>query len=426
MKLVGNPLPHQVKAIQYLLAHHYCINGDEMGLGKTFDSIAVACAIEGMTLVVCPAFLKYNWEADFEKFTSGGRFVVVNSKRDIDKAMSANVAIINYEKLNISEDLFSKAALVIADEAHYLKNIESNRTEIFHTFISKYQPERLHLLTGTPIKNRVDEFYSLLKLMSYTKEATNGKRITDKYRTSYSFARHFSNENSFRIKVKGRDVMVRKYEGIRNESELRSYFNGKYIRRKTVDVMDLPELRNRIVYVKYQSSDNDLKEAFDKFTGKMDGHISTIKSKSALAKAKFTAEYADNIRRNDRRPVVIFSDHRSAVSSIANYLKKAVIINGSTPMELRHTYVKQFQNNEIDFIVATIGAMSTGVTLTAANNLIFNDLSWTPADNAQAKKRIHRIGQQNTCHIHFMAGSNVDRLIITSLQQKMQTIEKVI
>lgn len=426
MKLTGSPLPHQVNAIQFLLAHHYCINGDEMGLGKTFDSIAVSCAIEGMTLVVCPAFLKYNWEADFEKFTKGGKFVVVNSKRDIDKAMRADVAIINYEKLKISEDLFSKASLVIADEAHYLKNIESQRTQFFHDYISRYQPERLHLLTGTPIKNRVDEFYSLLKLMAYTKEPTNGKRITDRFRTSYSFARYFSHENSYKIKVRGRDVVVRKFEGIKNESELRSYFNGKYIRRKTVDVMDLPELRNKIVYVKYGASDSDLKEAFDKFTGKIDGHISSIKSKSALAKAKFTAEYADNIRRSTGKPVVIFSDHRDSVSTIAKYLKKAVVINGSTSMGLRHQYVTQFQNKEIDFIIATIGAMSTGVTLTAANNLVFNDLSWVPADNAQAKKRIHRIGQESACHIHFIAGSNIDRMIITSLQQKMETIDKVL
>lgn len=426
MKLTGSPLPHQVNAIQFLLAHHYCINGDEMGLGKTFDSIAVACAIDGMTLVVCPAFLKYNWEADFEKFTKDGKFVVINTRKDIAKALKANVAIVNYEKLKISEALFKEAGLVIADEAHYLKNMESQRTTLFHRYIETYKPERLHLLTGTPIKNRVDEFYSLLKLMAYTKEPTNGKRITDRFRTTYGFARYFSHENSYKIRVKGRDVVVRKFEGIKNESELRSYLNGKYIRRKTVEVMDLPELRNKIVYVKYESSDSDLKEAFEQFNGKIDGHISTTKSKSALAKAKFTSEYADNIRRSTGRPVVIFSDHRQSVAAIAGYLKNAVVINGSTPMQLRHEYVTKFQNNEIHFIVATIGSMSTGVTLTAANNLIFNDMSWVPADNAQAKKRIHRIGQQNACQIHFMAGSNVDRMIITSLQQKMQTIDKVL
>jgi SNF2 family DNA or RNA helicase len=426
MKLTGNPLPHQVNAIQYLLAHHYCINGDEMGLGKTFDSIAVACAIDGMTLVVSPAFLKYNWEADFEKFTEGGKFVVINTRKDIAKALKANVAIVNYEKLKISEELFEKANLVIADEAHYLKNMESQRTTLFHRYIETHQPNRLHLLTGTPIKNRVDEFYSLLRLMAYTKENTNGKRITDRFRTAYSFARHFSHENSYKIRVKGREVVVRKFEGIKNESELRSYFNGKYIRRKTVEVMDLPELRNKIVYVKYGSSDSDLKEAFEQFNGKITEHISTAKSKSALAKAKFTAEYADNIRRSTGRPVVIFSDHRQSVRAITGYLKNAVEITGSTAIGLRHKYVSQFQNSEIDFIVATIGAMSTGVTLTAANNLVFNDLSWIPAENAQAKKRIHRIGQENACHIHFMAGSNIDRMIITSLQLKMQTIEKVL
>lgn len=426
MKLTGTPLPHQVSAITFLLKHHYAINGDEMGLGKTFDSISVSCAVDGLTVVVSPAFLKYNWQADYEKFTEGTKIVVINKASDVPKALKADVAILNYERMKICEPLFEKAVLVIADEAHYLKNLEAKRTAMFHTYINKYKPERLHLLSGTPIKNRVDEFYSLLKLMAYSKENTNGKRITDRFRTAYSFARHFSHEKTFKITVRGRGVTVRRFDGLKNESELKTYFNGKYIRRKTVDVMDLPELRNKVVYVKYGRKDSDLAEAFENFRGKADGHISTVKAQSASAKAKFTAEYADNIFRSTGRPVVIFSDHREPVSLISGYLKGAEVITGSTNMEKRHEIVKAFQEGTVPFLVATIGSASTGLTLTKASNLIFNDLSWIPADNAQAKKRIHRIGQNNACHIHFMAGSNVDRMIITSLQQKMETIEKVL
>jgi len=418
--------PHQEMAVNFHSEHHYSINGFEQGLGKTLIGISLACKFGGFTVVVTPAFLKYNWKSDIEEFTEGAKVVIVNKDSDIQLAMTANVAIVNYERLASCKCLFEKASLVIADEAHYLKSMKSNRTQVFHIFVEKFKPERLYLLTGTPVKNNVEEFYSLLKLMSYTKEKTNGKSITDRFVSAYNFARHFSNERSYRIKVKNRQVQIRKFEGLRNETELRSYFTGKYIRRTTAEVMDLPELRDKVVLVDYGRKDTDLKEAFENFRGKVDGHISTVKAKSALSKAKFTAEYALNLYRESGKPVVIFSDHREPVDAIASELKGSEIINGSVSMEKRHEIVKRFQAGEIPFLVATIGSASVGITLTASNNLIFNDLSWVPADNAQALKRIHRIGQNFSCHIHYMAGSYVDRTIIKTLKAKMDVISKIV
>ncbi len=307
------------------------------------------------------------------------------------------------------------------------KNIEAKRTQMMHKYIKGNLPAKLTLLSGTPVKNRVDEFYSLLVLLSYCPTNKNGLKIHNKFRTQYAFSKHFSNEKVFNISVRGRRVEVRKFEGLKNPEELKSYLRGKYIRRLTSQVITLPELSEKYVEVNYKfSKDLELGEAFAKFKGKPEGHIMALKRESAISKAPFTADYCKNIFSETGSPVVIFSDHIDPVQIIAGKLKKAGIITGSTDMAERHRIVEQFQNGKLDYLVATIGAASTGLTLTASSNLVFNDMSYIPADNAQASARIHRIGQKNKCIVHKICGSIIDRHIMTSLSSKQQIIDRVL
>lgn len=426
MQLTVDPLKHQFAAIDFGLIHNYMLNGDEMGLGKTLESIAVACAVEGKITITAPAFLKYNWKEEFLKFTD-------LKEKDINMSLTssrAKVNIINYAKLKDAAPLFKDATLVVADEAHYLKNLEAQRTNHFHNYIEEFRPERLHLLSGTPIKNRVTDFYSILKLLSMTEIKNNGKSILDKFPTAYRFNNYFSNRRAFSVPIRGgngRKVEVVKYEGVKNEAELKTYFRGKYIRRLAKEVLDLPELRRKTIQVRYGGKDSSLRLAWDGWRGDS-ASISRIKADSAISKINATIDYAKSVHyENGGKPIVIYSDHVDPVEQIARGLGKRVgIITGRTSMEERHSNVQRFQSQGMDYLVATIGAASTGLTLTAASDLIFNDLSWVPADNEQAEKRIHRIGQKSSCRIHFMSGSKVDAMIIKSLQSKQETINKLL
>lgn len=411
-----NLFEHQKKFAEMSNQCDYVLLGDEMGLGKTLSAISVS---EGNVLVVCPAFLKYNWKAEFLKFTT-----LKESEIAIDKAGS-RVTITSYSKLKKAKEWFMSADHVIADEAHYLKNIEAKRTQMFHSYVREGLPTKLTLLTGTPVKNRVEEFYSLLTLLSYCPSSKNGLKIYNKFRTQYSFSKHFSHERSFDINVYGRRVTVKKFEGLKNESELKTYFRGKYIRRLTKDVIVLPELLERYVDVNYKYDDKALEE-FEHFKGKIEDHIMAIKRGSAMAKAPFTADYAKNIFDETGRPVVIFSDHVDPVDIISGKLKRSGIITGKTPMPQRHSIVEAFQSGQLDYLVATIGAASTGLTLTASSDLIFNDMSYVPANNAQASKRIHRIGQENSCRIHRMCGSHIDKAIMIALTSKQSVLDRII
>jgi SNF2 family DNA or RNA helicase len=428
MELTVTPYPHQQQAIKYILKHFYVLLADEMGLGKTLSSIAVSAVTEGKTLVVCPAFLKHNWKQEYAKFTTADKVLVIDKKSDYKKIDKHDVIIVNYERIkDLPQEDYS---LIVADECHFLKNMSAKRTELFHELVDYVQPERLILLTGTPVKNRIPDFYSLLRLLSMCPHGTNGKDIKDKFRSEYKFSKHFCNENVFTFPRNGRRVEVRKFEGARNIPELKSYFQGKYMRRLTSQVIDLPEMITKEVWVDYKHDDSELAEAFEAHKGKLDGHIMRLKTQSATAKAPFTAEYALNIFRETGNPVVVFSDHREPVRVICSHLQKSKVkfgvITGDTKVEDRQKIVNAFQDGKIDFVVATIGAASTGITLTRSRDLVFNDLNYTPAENEQASKRIHRIGQKNSCIIHIMTGSSVDFSINKNLLSIKQDIEKVV
>ena len=149
------------------------------------------------------------------------------------------------------------------------------------------------------------------------------------------------------------------------------------------------------------------------------GKSSAAKKASALLKAKHTCSYIEEILSEVETPVVVYTDHVDSCLAIANHFKVRPI-HGGVSVEDRAEIAKNFR-----VLVATIGSFSVGVTLTQAKNLVFNDLSWIPADNYQALKRIHRIGQNETCVIHYVLGGRVDKFILNMIRDKMKVIEAV-
>ena len=139
MELTVTPFKHQQEFIKFSLSCDYTLLGDQMGLGKTLSAIGVTVAMDCKTLVICPAFLKHNWKAEFLKFT--------NLKEDeiaIDKVTSKHTKIVitSYSKLKFAEGFFKSVDHIIWDEAHYLKNLEAKRTQFAHNLIAKYPPDR--------------------------------------------------------------------------------------------------------------------------------------------------------------------------------------------------------------------------------------------------------------------------------------------
>ncbi len=397
-------LDHQVIGVEYAIDHHYSINGDAMGLGKTLQALEVARRTGLSTLIICPAFLKDTWKMEIAKWD-----------------MNINVLdIISYGSLKKAEDLFTKADFVICDECHYLKNIEAKRTQHFHNYMSRYKPDRFLGLSGTPIKNRTTEFYSLLAICDDNPHSTSGVKVMDKYKTFWDFAMHFCNMRQF--EVRGR--IVTKWEGHRNIEDLKGLLKGKYIRRKASEVLDLPEIVRKDVLLSSKDIDEDLLAAWN---GKTKAFM-TLKRNSAKVKAKPTAGYVKDLLEQGEGPIIIYSDHVEPVQMMAKEFKKYKVktITGGTPMDKRSRAVNSFQAGAVDVLVATIGSLSVGVTLTKSRNIVFNDLPWVVGDIAQAEKRIHRIGQTGSCVIHRMFWGKIDHHIGQELTKKIETLVEVL
>ena len=379
-----------------------------MGTGKTLSVLAAVDCIKLPTVVVCPAFLVSNWMNEVDKHSD-----LVSSPHFLKWKDGADITIVPYSQIHKAEEIFKRAKIIVTDEQHYLKNLDAKRTQVFHSYFYKYTPEYFFSLTGTPLKNRVNEIYSLLMLWSKwgTKPA-----ILDKYKSYYTFCNRFTNVRQTAYGIQ--------YSGSKNVEELRQYLLP-YSIKHNADVLDLPELTESTVVAAY-SEDPALQRAFEEFKGVNSANI-TAKVNSAISKANFTSQYVGQAIDDGLGPIVVFSDHRKPLEIMQLELSKfrTAQINGDISMDKRTEIIRQFSNGNIDVLLATYGAGSTGINLTSSNLMVMNDLPWTVADFEQAKKRSHRVGQTKPCRIVHIIGSKVDETILRALNAKTKTINKV-
>lgn len=398
--------PFQKAAVEFHLTHHYSLNCSEMGAGKTRMALETAKLTGLKVAVFGPAFLRGTW---------------------FDEAKVVGIPIDYFSYSNahkLSPKDLSHCGVFIADECHYLKNPTTIRTHAFHSLLEGVKPEYFVGLTGTPIKNRVFDFWTLIAFCTMNPKKTSGPDLEGPLRKYKAFARHFCRVDYLNLPGKR---MIERFGGIKEDRipEFKALLEGKYLRFKVADVLkDLPEMTRKHVRLEIEGVDPALEGAYQDYLGGSKTNI-VAKVNSALLKASLTAEYCKEMQEEGSGPLVIFTDHVQAAEEMAKKLK-TIAITGQTPMIIRQDRVKAFQDGKTKVIVATIGALSVGVTLTAARHVVFNDLSWIPADNLQAEKRIHRIGQKDACFSHFIEATATDSHINKMLLEKLDSINKVV
>jgi SWI/SNF-related matrix-associated actin-dependent regulator 1 of chromatin subfamily A len=412
----------QLETVEYAIKNPYAILALEMGLGKSLCALEVSDRLKAKTLVVCPAYLKTNWKREVEKWFPDKTVSIFNKGEEIYFPWDSEIVIISYELLAKAESLFAWADLVVADEAHFLKSITSKRSEIFHQFIYENSVSRCLLLTGTPLKNRVHEFYSLIAICNYNPLMIESAFL-DRFPNYVNFANFFSYLNEYEIVVGYHKRKVQQWSGLKNAKELGNYLKNIYIRFEAADVLDLPpKVYNDILI---SETDNpELLEAFNSFNGENKSVKPDIKAKAALEKVPFTIKYAESLLESVDK-VIIYSDHVLSCEAIAKHFG-VTPITGKTTMDNRWVLADRFQNGDAKLIVATIGSFSTGITLTACHHIIFSDLPWVSGDLAQAEARIFRIGQNNTCFFHRLLGSYQDYQILSKLLEKSTVISEAL
>lgn len=402
-------LPHQEQTVSLLLSKKCIGDFSTMGTGKSLSALASIIATKEKAAIVCPPFLVENWFNEIAKHTtlkSSPHFIKYDPKCDI--------VVVPYTKLDQAEDVFRNVKFIVADESQYLKNLDAKRTQRFHSLFYKYTPSYFMALSGTPLKNRIPEVYSMLLLWDKFGVKPG---ITEKYKSFYTFCCRFTNV------VQGKYGMS--YGGMKNVEELRTYIKPNSIKHEA-SVLDLPELLESSVIVSYADLP-ELYEAFRKFSESKFSAEIKVKVESASAKAIFTSNYVSEAVESGEGPVVVFSDHRKPIERMELELSKLRVksITGDVCPSKRQDLVDMFNKGQLDVLLCTYGAASTGINLTASNLMVLNDLPWTVSELEQAKKRSHRLGQKRPCRIIHVIGSKVDELILKTLNSKMKVISEV-
>ncbi|MCG9128004.1 DEAD/DEAH box helicase [Candidatus Poribacteria bacterium] len=448
-ELAHGLFPHQVEGIAFLLGRRRALLADDMGLGKTRQSILamVEAEPEGPYLIVCPASIKRNWAREIELVLPKATTIIVNPAplpvRDFNEWV-----IINYELLgkNLEHLLEFDWRGVVFDEAHYLKNYQSQRSKNAAKLVKEIDENPIvHALTGTPMTNRPRDLFPILQLVDHPlgkSFLSFAKRYCDAYKGDFGWVA----------------------DGASNLDELTVQLHGVMLRRTKDEVLDLPpkvrtwldvELHpyaiqhyNGLVkefLSKFESPDaiyglpeslemsdetrEDLEESIDTTDlGTRMGRITQVRRAIAFIKCRHTIKFVENALEQGEK-VIIFTAFLNTMERFNQHFgDRAVYVTGEVPAQKRQDYVDQFQNDEnTRLFIANMHLAGVGLNLTAARQVVFNDLDWVPANHWQAEDRAYRIGQTGTVNVTYMiATGTIDSFVKTVLETKAALMEAVV
>lgn len=413
----------QELAFSYADNHPYSIIAKDPRLGKSRVAIELREKLKNNCLIVCPSYLVPNWRKEIIKWAGPKLITMFEKGSEIYDVFDSDYAIISFDLAQKAEWLFDWCDMLIIDEGHHLKSMSAKRTQFIHKNVFENSIKRVHVLTGTPLKNRVKEFYSLLALMNYDPRIADSEFLTA-YPTEIDFADHFSNREEFTMEIKNRYVPIVKWSGLRNVEELRKWLKGKYIRIKA-DKKDLPDLQTISTLVS-SAYDPHLWKAFESyFNGGQDDERSSVnpqyKAEAALKKVPFTIKYLEDLLEKVDC-VLVYSDHVASAEVIAAHFGVRAL-TGKVPKKLRSKLADDFQAGHGRILPATIGALKEGKDLFRSNDVVFNDQCWVPGDMVQAINRIRIMGDKTPKTVHKIFGSPQDEKISVALEEKMAVID---
>jgi len=421
------PLQHQKEAIEKLVGSRRYILADDMGLGKTTSTIIAALETGSKKiLIVCPASLKINWQREIENYSDRSVYICEGKKFSTEH----DFVIVNYDIIknfhdpkNPNESLITQSNfdLVIMDEAHMISNTQAQRTKVINNFVKgiKY----VWLLTGTPMTSRPMNYYNLLSIIE-SPVAQNWMAYAIRYCQGYQF--------------RAGNRKVWNVSGASNLEELRDRTSKQVLRRLKEDVLDLPEKIISPIYLRLKSKEYEevMGEYYDWYDKNPDESSSLTVQFSKLMKVRKiianekvnqTIEIAENIIEQGKK-VIIFTNFTDTLQLIHNHFKKeSVYLDGSCSKQQRQHSVDQFQENEkIKVFVGNLKAAGVGLTLTSAEVVIMNDLSFVPAEHSQAEDRAYRYGQKNNVIVYYPLFDNtIEGIIYDILNNKKQVIRTV-
>lgn len=423
--------------------------GWERGMGKTIGALCLTEALERRTaLFVAPNSAKATvWEPDISHYLGDyfdKIFLIPNEKKarerqctEVLNAVKAGESvgwIVHYEALAIIAGKsgsgwkkFGEWGIVIADEAHRIKNLKAKMTRSL-----KKVPAAMKLcLSGSIIQNHIEELFSPLQWL---------------------FPKHYSAKwrdwnDRFLDYVEGGFSKV--FVGIKPETldDLRKELGVFMVYRRKEDELDMPE---RVDEDRFVTLSRGQRKAYDDLIRTClaeveggdnvvadDGLPMLIKLRQIATGLDLVGGVHDStkldlaaeiINDNEDEQFVVFSWFKAACTALQDMLgDQAVVITGDVPQKDRAGIIEEFKSGEKRVLIATISTMGESQNFQNANNVIFLDRSWNPSDNTQAADRVYRIGQDKKVTItHIIAKDTADERKVTPTLMNKESLRRML
>jgi SWI/SNF-related matrix-associated actin-dependent regulator 1 of chromatin subfamily A len=381
---------------------------DEPGLGKTIQVLAwLKLYPRRKSIIVVPASLKWNWGDEIDKWTPEKKYIILSGLTPQRISFKYDIVILNYDILHAWVKALKRwgPSVIIADEAHYLKNSKAKRTKAFIKVraICKY----FIALTGTPIVNAPVEFFRVINMVQ-----------PGRFPSFWYFVQRYcgAKHNGF-----GWD-----FRGSSNEEELYDILTkeGIMLRRLKKDVKkDLPSVSRAVIYL---SGDKTQDIDIDTNTIGL-AEVESAKQSCIDLKMPYAKEWISDFLESGEK-LVVFVHHRKTTKYLKKYFPFAKVIDGSVTGSKRQEIVRTFQNDpSCKLLIGNIKAAGVGLTLTAASNCLFLELPWTPAELKQATDRLCRIGQTVPVTVWFLlVKDSIETKIMKMLDGKNKILSKVL
>jgi SWI/SNF-related matrix-associated actin-dependent regulator of chromatin subfamily A-like protein 1 len=446
------PKPHQLEGAKFLAERKYALLADEPRVGKTGASVIASDYIGAQSiLIVTTASGRGVWKAGFPAWSAYDRSLQL-LMGGAKLSTKTDVAVIGWGSISrpeyASQILARRWDLIIPDEVHYAKNFEAARTQALYGRYSDEgvntsraifeRCERGWALSGTALPNSPADAFPMLKMM-FPERLTTQYGETD-VSTYDAFVRRYERRRPMKI---GRGFYAKTImvfvEGI-NLDELNRRVDGIYLKRTQKDVGILEPEHELMPLISPKSLPVELRdvkhaatilEAAQSGDGKrLEIHMGPLRRIIGMLKAELVADAVKEELDGGLQKIVLAYWHTDVGALLAASLAKYGVtgIDGSTPGKVRDANVKKFHDDpKCRVFLGQIEAAGEAVDLSAAHNLIFVEVAFTPKSMKQMSLRVTNHGQkrQPLCRVATLEGT-VDDALQGILMRKWTAIRQVL
>ena len=438
-------LPFQLAGIENMAKRRVSFLADDMGVGKTIQAIGLSnyCGFES-NLIIVPASLRIKWFREWTKWAvapngfSAQYIVGSNTIWTLASGKNMHALIMSYESaVSRYRELMELGRWdhIILDEAHYLKNPEAKRTKaILGDLFDPDGPpglisrsDKVTLLSGTPIPNRANEFFPMLRNLVPN---VLGKRYMYYGKFLNQFCQWFNGDHGIIV------------TGSKNEWELGNRLRGSGFmtrRVKSAVLPDLPDKRHILVEMVPDAPIKKILEKEKPFDPEEILRIGAaafpalpqIRKEMGIAKIKLILEYVKMMLEGVEK-VIVGTIHREVAKSLYATFKQdkynPAIIIGETNLNKRQYAVDKFQTDPTCRVfIGNLQAAGEGHDLTASSEVILAEPDWSPHRNNQFIDRSHRKGQKSGVQVHYLVVSgSLDAHILSTAIEKESGINKIL